>query len=802
MPTGRGKTLVGLLMLQSILNDNKGPALYLCPNNYLVNQTIKIAESFGIKTTKFDEDRRSPIIPIEFINSETILVTNCHKVFNGKSKFGVEGYSREFQQVGAIVIDDAHKCQEIIREQFSIIVESNYGLYKELLSLFEEVLKKQEIGTYNDIKRGINEAFLAVPYWSWMDNISTVNDIISKYVDLARKESNRKGDELNVFLTWDLIKNDLLYCTCIFSGKKMEIVPRLVPLDRIPSFKESSNRLYLSATLSDDVFLVKDFNISPNIVAEPLTCNEKKYSGERLIILPSLVDNNLDRETIIDWLSRYVSSGKDFGVFALVNSKYRAKDWNSPDVTTVKNLDEKISKLLNEIENNEVKSINVLINGYDGVDLPDKMCRILCMDSLPSYTTLYEQYVEKNLRKTSIYRKLISQRIEQGLGRSIRGTNDWSVAILIGNDLTSFISDKSKRIYLSDQIQKQLNISELILPDLKKEHSPINAIEILIQQCINRDDGWRRFYKKNMVDVKQVPVNTTYLDRLVLEREAEIYFQNGQYTKATDTIQKVIDQYCEHSDEKGWYFQLKGLYLYKLDKSQSIDCQIKANQCNYNTFSRSNCGISYAKLLTRNFDRETAIHQWINNHDNYNTMIVDVEAILDNISFKIPHDLFEEGIKTIGEILGFGTQRPEKEFKKEGAPDNLWEISSQSYWIIECKNEVESDRGVSKEEMGQMMNSIGWFEDNYSEAKKAIYVIIHPSDYKESEVHPLERVKILTPSNLIKLKNNIKYFFISFKDIPFTKINNELIREKLHYYHLIHTQLEGEYLVVCRDKPR
>ena len=34
--TGEGKTLVGLLLLQSLLNSKEGPCLYICPNKYLV----------------------------------------------------------------------------------------------------------------------------------------------------------------------------------------------------------------------------------------------------------------------------------------------------------------------------------------------------------------------------------------------------------------------------------------------------------------------------------------------------------------------------------------------------------------------------------------------------------------------------------------------------------------------------------------------------------------------------------------------------------------------------------------------
>ena len=36
--TGQGKTLLGLLILQSKLNEGVSPALYLCPNHFLVDR--------------------------------------------------------------------------------------------------------------------------------------------------------------------------------------------------------------------------------------------------------------------------------------------------------------------------------------------------------------------------------------------------------------------------------------------------------------------------------------------------------------------------------------------------------------------------------------------------------------------------------------------------------------------------------------------------------------------------------------------------------------------------------------------
>ncbi|MBF4328482.1 DEAD/DEAH box helicase, partial [Vibrio anguillarum] len=51
MNTGGGKTSVGLLVLKSCLNEKKGPAVYVVPDNYLVDQVVLEAKELGIETT-------------------------------------------------------------------------------------------------------------------------------------------------------------------------------------------------------------------------------------------------------------------------------------------------------------------------------------------------------------------------------------------------------------------------------------------------------------------------------------------------------------------------------------------------------------------------------------------------------------------------------------------------------------------------------------------------------------------------------------------------------------------------------
>jgi replicative superfamily II helicase len=71
MNTGSGKTLVGLLMLQSLLNEEIGPALYLCPTKQLVEQVYETAREVGIPAVT---EGAGTELPHEFLNSEAIYV--------------------------------------------------------------------------------------------------------------------------------------------------------------------------------------------------------------------------------------------------------------------------------------------------------------------------------------------------------------------------------------------------------------------------------------------------------------------------------------------------------------------------------------------------------------------------------------------------------------------------------------------------------------------------------------------------------------------------------------------------------
>jgi|SRR6266480_718089 len=777
--TGQGKTLIGMLMLQSSLNEGYGPAVYLCPNNYLVNQTVEDARAFGFRTVQFPTAPGQLLSgsgkpPTPFLNSAAILVTNCKKLFNGKSVFGVAG-SKSPVHLGAIVVDDAHKCLDIIRESFSMRVnkldkgKKPNPVYKSLWELFEESLRRQAAGTCSDISNG-QDCVMAVPYWTWHDKRKQVLDILQEH----------KASE-DLLFVWDLLKDHLDQSTCIFSGKALEISPRLLPLDLIPSFDQARRRVLLSATLTEDAFLVKDLGIGADSATQPLSHGDSKYSGERLILMPTLVDTNLRRDRIVSWTIGLAKKHGEFGVVAITPSRLHADAWKNQgaEVTDVQNLEAVILELRRKIRRTDAKQVVVLVNQYDGVDLPDAVCRILCLDSLPSYSSLVDRYSQDVRPGSSVIRRQMAQRVEQGMGRGIRSSSDWCVVVVTGNNLTNFLSEDSKRSFLSTEAQTQIGIGEELAKEMLIEGGGQIAIDKLVNQCLDRDDGWKEYYKVKMNELKSEKPRREYLDRAVSEREAEILFHQGLNHKAVDVLETLV--HTADASDKGWYLQLKAAYLYPTDTTSSIDSQIKAYSENQRLF-RPETGVGYSKLAAVGMNQPSQIIDWMKGFQSHNAIVVHLMNTLDKLTSQSPSDEFEGGMDELGKAIGLPTQRPEK--TTGVGPDNLWQLNEKTYLILSCKNEVDPKRKmISKTEGGQMANHIGWFKTNYPEST-SINAFVHPAHVWAKDAFIADPCWVLDFQGLEQLKDNTLKFYNSLKDAPAAKLSLEIVKNRITEHHL------------------
>ena len=84
----------------------------------------------------------------------------------------------------------------------------------------------------------------------------------------------------------------------------------------------------------------------------------------------------------------------------------------------------------------------------------------------------------------------------------------------------------------------------------------------VINQALDRDEGWKEYYKTEMDTITEDSPRENIYDILFSEREAEEQYKNGQLAKACDIIQTIIDKPSLDNSEKGWYLQILARYKY------------------------------------------------------------------------------------------------------------------------------------------------------------------------------------------------------------------------------------------------
>jgi len=764
--TGQGKTLIGLLMILSRLYKKSGPAIYLCPNNYLVSQTCTQAKQFGIPFCDIDNE-----LPPEFLSGNKLLITSIQKLFNGLTKFKLGPQSID---IDTVLIDDAHTCINSIKESCMIRIkrEENEAVYNQFMNIFKEDLQGQGAGTFYEIMNKSMEAIQCVPYWAWQEKQEEITKVISSNLN-----------ENYVKFAWPLIKNDLPNCYCVFSGQSIEIAPYITPIDQFRSFSKARQKIYMSATFFDDAFLIKDFNVSENTIKNPLIYPNEKWSGEKMIIIPSLINKTLDRSAIVNHIGNYKNT--NFGIVILSTSFTNTRDWETIGCKIVHKED--IKEVLMKLRNGEYEKPIIIVNRYDGIDLPDQMCRLLVIDSQPISGTLYEKSQYFCRINSDIIQRKIAQTIEQGMGRAVRGEKDYCAIVIIGSELVSTIQSKKTRALFSAQMQTQIEIgieiTNLAKEDIEANDKPISILNDLLNQLLKRNEDWKDYYVEKMNNYQSQKENNELSTKILsLEKKANDYLITNQINEAIHCFQDIIDKCNLIDEEKGWYLQEIARVNYQFSKSESNKLQLAAHNKNRYLMKPIN-GMSIKRMDKLSQKRVERIKEWISSNDDYSELQIKIDEILGRLCFSINYRKFENALDQVGKIMGFDTQQPDKEYKE--GPDNLWLIDDDKYLLFECKNEVELSRAeINKNETGQMNNSIAWFEREYH-SNNVFYFHIIPTRVISRAAGYNKNVEIITECKLKKLKTNIKSFYLEFEKYNLKNLSEEFINSLLSTHHLM-----------------
>ena len=766
MNTGSGKTTVGLLILKSCLNEGKGPAVYVVPDNYLVKQVIGEAQDLGLEVT---EDSNSP----RFQSGKSILVVNIYKLVNGLSVFGVGDEGIKIR-IGSIIIDDAHACLDTVEEQFTLKIDRNNdayqeGAYQEIYQCFKKALFDQcETKAYEIENRDL-DAFMQVPFWTWKSRISEISKILVTHKDKSW-----------IKFVWPLIKESLLLSKCVVSSGKIEISPHCIPIDVIPSITNASRKVFMTATLVDDSILSSHFGVTEESINKAVMPNTAGDIGDRMILLPQVINPQITEQEIKDFCK---SIAQNVNVVVIVPSDHRAKFWeNQADLVLRKdNLYEGVNRL-----KKQRVGLTVLVNRYDGIDLPKDACRLLVIDGLPNVRRLIDRVESGIIMGSSKKAVQLVQIIEQGMGRGVRSNDDYCAVFLMGRSLTSQLYAGGAINQFSAGTKAQINLSEQVSNQIKE--GDLSQIREVLMYCLHRKQEWVSASKGVLASLSYEKGGTPDLITIG-QRKAYDFAYTNNYNNAVKELEKTVIL-TDEKPLKAYLKQCLAEYVNFYDQAEAQKILMSAASDN-SRVTKPIKGIAYHKLESRVMDQARFCGEFLRQKfDDPNKIIIEVNGLLESLIFKPDTaNIFEESLKAIARYIGFNSQRPEADYGR--GPDVLWEVGGLAYYVIECKNGA-SVNTISKHDCNQLNGSGEWFINSYDKTCNFTPILIHPSITFEHAASPKESTRIINREKLNLLCESISEFVRSLC-VDSKIYNDQAIREKLIFYKLRTDDFLGNY---------
>lgn len=761
MNTGSGKTIVGLLCLQSCLNEGKGPAVYVVPDNFLVSQVVGEAKALGIVVTEDHSDAA-------FLAGDSILVINIWKLVNGRSVFGVGNEGAKIR-LGSIVVDDAHACLATVADQFKIRLTSLHDAYGELLALFEDDLEQQSPSMLLDVKAEDPTSIMNVPFWAWKDKQKKVAKILHPH----RHDNDLKWP-------WPLIRDVLPLCQAAFGGGRLEIAPRFLPIDNIPAFTEAVRRIYMTATLADDGILVSHFQANPDDIRLPIRPKSGGDIGDRMILAPQEINPKIT----VDEIKQFAAEkAKSINVSVIVPSGERAKYW--ADVADQTLTAENIEKGTEKLRNGHV-GLTVFVNKYDGVDLPGEACELLIVDGLPEVEGLLAR--AENIALNETRRLLIRQiqRIEQGMGRGVRSSEDHCVVLLIGSRLTQRVHNPAARAIFSPATRAQLQLGRQVTEQLKDK--PLADLKEVMDLCLDQNEDWVSASKDAIANADDAdPAHID--DATVLLRGAFDAARLGRFDRSQQLAQEAVNANAEKRT-KGYIKQQLAEYVHHLNPVEAQQLQLSAVELN-RSLVRPIQGITYSKLEAPKNSQSVAAEAFMKQFLEKNELILWVNALVEAMEWGEENTKrFERAMRDLGVFLGFGSQMPEDDFGR--GPDNLWSVGNLNYFVIECKSGAVKAKAISKHDCNQLTGSMMWFGKQYDKSCSATPIMVHMQTKPENAATLHPDARIVTEDKLDMLRTRLKAYAIAIgEDLGFTK--PAIIAKHLDHFGLTGTKFVDQF---------
>ena len=760
MPTGSGKTLVGLMIAEWNLRKHQERVLYLCPTRQLVNQVVHQAnEKYGLKVTAFvgKKDNFKPADKTGYLQAERVAVATYSALFN---------VNPFFTEPSLIVIDDSHAAEKYIADYWSVRVQRSKGehatLLSQLVGVLSQVLDKSAAARLDGSSKSDYDR-------SWVDKLSTpdllkISANLTSVLDLS-------GKDAGVNLQWRTIRDQLLACHLYFSTDEILIRPILPPTFTHPGFTGARQRVYMSATLGNGGDLER---ISGRRSVFRLPASEERQAhgiGRRFFIFPSMSLPGSDiaklRRDLMERAGRSVVLTTSDTAAESVTKEVRA-GLNYPvfDASAIEDSKDTFTSV--------PKAVAVIANRYDGIDFPGDECRLLFIDGFPRAMNLQERFLMSRMGANALYNERIQTRIIQAVGRCTRSMLDYSAIVVSGEPLIDYICSPNSRRRLHPELQAELKFGQ--------EQSLDQTTAGMLDNCdmfLKQDAAWQGANAgiagiRAMLNQEPLPGMTDLAAVVKTEVEYMERMWGGDYEGALESAEHVIGLLKEPTlrGYRALWHYLAGSAAFIAHANGAAGLDVKA---------RDQFKLSGDACLSLSWLQQIAKAQTNNTPDSVDTVFLwqleRIEMLFEKLG--VAHDrrfsereaqilagleskeskVFEMAHRSLGEMLGYEAGKVEE----DGSPDPWWMINDDLCMVFEDHSGGSAENSLPASKARQAFSHPFWIKQ-YSgvSPKKMISVLVTPNTsanvgavplLNEFKLWPLDDFKAYAKRALTTLRN-------------------------------------------------
>ena len=708
LPTGTGKTLIGLLIGDFVRQTREERVAYLCPNRQLAHQVGTLASEYSIDARVLVGQQASyePADFNAFEDSSAIAVTTYAAIFNTNPKIN---------SANLLILDDAHASEDFIASLWNVDVsrDDHHDIYFALLDLFKDVIPSHQLW---NLQNG------SAPY-ARSECGKIPSPVAQNRQAEIREFLDSVLDDSDLRYSWTMIRGHLDACHIFVTWSSISIRPLAPPtFDHVP-FANARQRLYMSATLGAGGELERITGVRR---IERLSVPEgwdREGTGRRFIMFP---DQSLPPETATSVAVTLV--GDPARSLILTPNRHTAQSVierlnalsSSPAIFSAPEVEQSLQPFLNEDH-----AALVLNNRYDGLDLPGDTCHLEWICGLPGATNAQEAFLLNRLGIHALLRDRIRTRLTQALGRCTRNPTDYAVVIVSGPEALDFCNKSENRLgfhpELQAEIQYGLETSKVMWPgDL------IGPARAFLEKTPGWEnvDHWIRGERDSYQRVEDGIAQT-----LIANVGDEIDYANamwvGDYQSALEKARSCADRLSGDAlaDYRAWWYYLAGsAALLSSERDNVVHLQNTARElferacaasptstwfreaariANFQVVEQTFYDpllLSAAEAIERNLQQVGVVGAGFEN---------EAQSMIDQLD-SADATTFEQGLERLGSWLGVGAVRP----TGFGVPDGVWSFGEETVVAFEAKSNEQPMGPISLTTARQAQGHIKWVETN------------------------------------------------------------------------------------------